>query len=71
MKNSEELDTDDKILNSIKNEFKTCKSIGQEINETSHRVYIRIGKLKMRGLVWYIQSQTSDRGVKPLKYKTK
>ena len=66
MKSSDEL-----ILESIKDSFKSCSEIAIETGLTSHRVSIRMNKLLDFGLVYQIQGQSTTFGVKPKKYKAR
>ena len=63
------MDIDSKILNSIKERFRSCGDIANELCEQKHRIAMRLIKLKMRSLVYEIQGDNGGSGVQPKKYK--
>ena len=65
-------DVDDRILEYIKNEFKTVREISSELSLHYVRVAVRMKKLRRSGSVISIQSENKRaRGVKPIKYRKK
>ena len=65
------MDTDQIILDYIKDDFKTAKEISEGTDIGYHRVHIRLKMLMKRDLVFDLQTETSSRGKKPRKYKVK
>ena len=65
-------EVDDRILDSIKTEFKTVRQISDELFLPYGRVVVRLKQMRKRNSVIFVQSNEPHiKGVKPLKYKQK
>lgn len=63
------MDYDEKILECIKDKYKSVKEISEETNIPYNRVSIRMRALKKHDVITMIQGAKQNVGVPPSKYK--
>jgi len=63
------MDTDEQILECIKEDFKTTSQIAEEINIFRNRVYVRLVHLHRRKEVIRLLGKKHSLSVEPDKYK--
>ena len=65
------MDTDEIIINCIKQRSKTISEISAETNISINRVGRRVNSFRKYDMVTFRESFSNKKGVKPLKYRYK